>query len=50
LPIIVAANEQLTSIYSLAVPKHRNAVFTNAIDRATVTAHRLILSRLFNQL
>ena len=50
LPVIVAANEQLTAIYSMAVPKHRNAVFTQAIDRATITAHRLILSRLFNEL
>lgn len=50
LPIIIAANEQLTSVYGLAIPKHRNATFTNAIDRATVTAHRLILSRLFNEL
>jgi 2-dehydro-3-deoxygalactonokinase len=50
IPIIVAANVQLTSIYSLVMPYHRNAVFTDAIDRATITAHRLILSRLYDEL
>jgi 2-dehydro-3-deoxygalactonokinase len=49
-PIIVAANEQLITLYSMAIPKERNATFTNTIDRATTTAHRLILSRLYNEL
>jgi 2-dehydro-3-deoxygalactonokinase len=50
IPVIVAANEPLASVYSMAIPKRRNAVFTQAIDRATITAHRLILTRLFNEL
>lgn len=50
MPLIVAANEQLTAIYSMAIPKERNAVFVKSIDRATVTAHRLILSRLYDEL
>ncbi|HUS37648.1 MAG TPA: 2-dehydro-3-deoxygalactonokinase [Verrucomicrobiae bacterium] len=50
MPIIVAANEQLAAIYSMAIPKDRNAVFVKSIDRATVTAHRLILSRLYDEL
>jgi 2-dehydro-3-deoxygalactonokinase len=50
LPVIVAATKPLTAIYSMAIPKYRNAIFTSAIERATTTAHRLILSRLFNEL
>jgi 2-dehydro-3-deoxygalactonokinase len=49
LPIIVAANENLLPLYTAAIPQGADVVFTSAIDRATMTAHRLILAHVLNE-
>lgn len=45
-PVIVAAADPLLKLYSLAKPPEQHVLFINAIERATVTAHRLILLNL----
>lgn len=47
-PIIVAAADPLLKLYSCAKPPEQNVLFMNTIERATVTAHRLILLNLTN--
>ena len=49
-PVIVAAADPLQKLYSLANPHGQRVLFINTIDRATVTAHRLILTNLTNEL
>jgi 2-dehydro-3-deoxygalactonokinase len=45
-PVVVAAADPLLKLYSLAKPPEQRVLFINTIDRATVTAHRLILMNL----
>ena len=47
-PIVVAANEGLLSLYSLAIGDRENVIFTSEINDATISAHRLILERMYN--
>jgi 2-dehydro-3-deoxygalactonokinase len=49
-PVIVAAADPLLKLYSLAKPPEQRVLFIDTIERATVTAHRLILANLTNEL
>jgi 2-dehydro-3-deoxygalactonokinase len=46
-PVIVAANEKLKTIYEWGLQNDREVVFTDSIDDATIAAHRLVLERLY---
>jgi 2-dehydro-3-deoxygalactonokinase len=47
-PTIVAAKKDLLDLYRLAMPRRSGDHFTSEIDRATTTAHRLVLTRLYS--
>jgi len=50
LPVMIAANDKLTTLYEWGMQKDREIVFNHSIDQATIDAHCLILSRVYNEL
>lgn len=49
-PIVVAANEPVLGLYGGALDGHRNVTLISDVDHSTITGHRLVLSRLYDEL
>ena len=47
-PAVVAANAPLLELYKMAMPRRNTDRYISEIDRATTTAHRLVLTRLYS--